>query len=149
VVPAIRSAVAADEAAWRTLWDGYLAFYRADITADVTARTWQRIMDPAAPMIARVAPAPDGRLLGFTIAVLHETTWAIHPDCYLEDLFVAAAGRGRGIGRALIDDLFALARARGWARLYWHTRRDNTVARRLYDTYGEADAYVRYRFWLR
>jgi len=48
------------------------------------------------------------------------------------------------LGRALIDDLVA----RGWARLYWHTRQSNDTARRLYDTYVDADAFVRYRLFL-
>lgn len=56
--------------------------------------------------------------------------------------------RGHGIGRALIDDLRTLARARGWKRLYWHTGRDNARARALYDSYTPEDGHVRYRMTL-
>jgi GNAT superfamily N-acetyltransferase len=49
------------------------------------------------------------------------------------------------VGRALIEDLMALARAKGWQRLYWHTDEDNVVARRLYDRFVESDGHVRYR----
>ena len=31
-----------------------------------------------------------------------------------------------GIGRALIDDLIAIARARGYGRIYWHTDETNS-----------------------
>ena len=69
-------------------------------------------------------------------------------DCYLEDLFVAEAARGHGLGRALIDDLVSLARSRGWSRVYWHTNEDNTRARALYDQYVASDGHIRYRMRL-
>jgi ribosomal protein S18 acetylase RimI-like enzyme len=56
--------------------------------------------------------------------------------------------RGRGIGRALIEDLLAQARAKGWSRIYWHTEASNAAARRLYETYTRADEFVRYRLFL-
>jgi hypothetical protein len=34
-----------------------------------------------------------------------------------------------------------------WSKLYWVTR-ENNPARKLYDKYGEADDYVRYRLSL-
>ncbi len=46
----IRTATAADEPAWRGLWDQYLAFYNVTLTAEVTARTWARIIDPASTL---------------------------------------------------------------------------------------------------
>jgi len=49
------------------------------------------------------------------------------------------------VGRALIDDLITLARNKGWSRLYWHTHAGNETARKLYDTYTQADDFVRYR----
>jgi ribosomal protein S18 acetylase RimI-like enzyme len=52
------------------------------------------------------------------------------------------------VGRALVQDLIDLGRARGWARLYWHTQANNERARRLYDKFVEADNFVRYRLTL-
>ena len=46
----------------------------------------------------------------------HEGTWIRGRDCYLEDLFVDADARGKGLGRALIDDLIATSKAKGWSR---------------------------------
>ncbi|MFP8516910.1 GNAT family N-acetyltransferase [Enterobacter hormaechei] len=68
-----------------------------------------------------------------------------HP--YLEDLFVDAAERGAGAGKALIDALIDEGKREGWSKLYWVTRMNNP-ARKLYDHYGEADDYVRYRISL-
>lgn len=138
----IRDITQGDEAAWRDLWAGYCAFYDTQVSPAVTARTFARMLDPAAPLFGRVAEL-DGRVVGFAICVLHDGTWVDAPICYLEDLFVAQDCRGQGIGRALIEDLIALGRAAGWSRLYWHTRTDNP-ARRLYDLFTPADDFVRY-----
>ena len=42
----IRPAQPKDEARWRTLWAGYLKFYRATVAEEVTASTWAAILDP-------------------------------------------------------------------------------------------------------
>jgi GNAT superfamily N-acetyltransferase len=143
----IRDATPADEAAFRALWQAYLAFYRVDLAPEVTAATWARLMDPASPVKARLAEG-NGQVLGFAIHMHHPSTWVATEDCYLEDLYVAEVARGQGLGRALIDDLIALARARGWARLYWHTNEGNARARALYDQYVASDGHIRYRLRL-
>ena len=143
----IRDAEPGDEAAWRSLWSQYLAFYDVTLTPEVTAATWARLMDPASPMKMRLAVV-DGVPVGFAIHLHHPSTWVAGEDCYLEDLFLAPAARGKGLGRALIDDLIALARARGWHRLYWHTDEGNATARKLYNSYVQTDGHVRYRLRL-
>ena len=140
----IRDAAPGDEADWRRLWAGYVAFYRVAVSPDVTTTTWGRIIDPATPLFMRVAVL-DGHVVGFAICLLHEATWVKEPVCYLEDLFLDEAVRGKGIGKALLDDLVENAKANGWARLYWHTDEGNQTARRLYDKYTEADGHVSYR----
>jgi GNAT superfamily N-acetyltransferase len=139
----VRAATAADESRWRDLWAGYNAFYQANVPEPITQSTWRRILDPSVPILGRVAEA-DGRVVGFSNSVLHESTWAAAPICYLEDLFVDSEVRGRGVGRLLLQDLVDLARQRGWPTLYWHTRGNNATARRLYDTFTAADDFVRY-----
>ena len=143
----IRACRAEDQAAWLRLWAQYLAYYKVDLAADVTAFTWTRLMDPASPMQARLAVVGDA-VVGFAIHHHHCSTWVIGDDCYLEDLFVAADTRGQGVGRALLDDLKALAQARGWRRLYWHTDAGNVTARRLYDSFTPSDGHIRYRLTL-
>ena len=143
----IRDVRTSDEAEWRRLWSGYLDFYRADIRPEVTANSWRRILDPASPVSMRVAER-DGKLVGFAIHLSHPSTWVMNEDCYLEDLYVDETSRGGGVGRALLDDLIALAEQKGWSRLYWHTNEDNARARRLYDSYVRTDGHVRYRMAL-
>ncbi|NHN87097.1 GNAT family N-acetyltransferase [Acetobacter conturbans] len=142
----VRDLCASDESAWRDLWAGYNRFYKASVPPEVTVRTWERLLDPATALFCRVAEL-DGRVIGFSNSVLHDGTWVIGKICYLEDLFVDSERRGNGVGRALIGDLVTLGRERGWARLYWHTARDNP-ARGLYDKFIGADDFVRYQMSL-
>lgn len=145
--PLIRDVAPADEAEWRRLWAGFLDYYAHPLAPEVTDFTWARLLDPACPLTARIAVV-DGRAMGFAIHQNHPSTWVMGNDCYLEDLFVAPEARGAGIGRALIEDLIALARARGWKRLYWNTDAENHAARALYDRFTRDDGHVRYRLTL-
>src|SRR6201986_385076 len=97
----VRAATSADEPRWRELWAGYNAFYEANVPEAITQATWRRTLAPAAPVVGRVAEA-YGRVVGFSNSVLHESTWAAAPICYLEDLFVDPALRGSGVGRLLL-----------------------------------------------
>ncbi len=143
----VRDLSPGDEVAWRRLWAAYIAFQEGSVSPEVTDHTWARLQSPERTLIGRVAEH-DGAVVGFSVSLLHEGTWATQPYCYLEDLFVDPALRGQGTGHALIQDLISMARAHGWSRLYWHTRADNGAARRLYDRFGVADDDVRYRIAL-
>lgn len=143
----IRDATAADEAAWRDLWASYLAFYGVDLAPEITDATWARARDPESRLGLRLAVA-GGQVIGFATHHWHLSTWALGPDGYLEDLYVAEAARGQGVGRALIEDLIALGRAAHWSRLYWMTDRANARARALYDSIARDDGHIRYRMKL-
>ncbi len=138
-----RDATPDDRTSWSRLWRGYNDFYGVAVPDEVTETVWARIVGLDEAVGAKIALL-DGRVAGFAVRVLHPFTWGIGPACLLEDLFVDPLCRGRGVARALIDTLLAECSARGWERLYWHTRQDNATARRLYDTYTQADGFVRY-----
>ncbi|MBM3553215.1 MAG: GNAT family N-acetyltransferase [Alphaproteobacteria bacterium] len=143
----VRDIREADAQDWRRLWAGYNDFYETSVPAEVTEHTLRRLLDPASAMIGRIAEM-DARVAGFSVSVLHESSWTTSPTCYLEDLFVDPTFRGGGVGRALIQDLINLGRTRGWSQLYWVTRANNERARRLYDKFVQADNFVRYRLTL-
>ena len=46
---AVRAAMAADQAAWATLWRGYLAFYKTELPASTYATTWRKTWFRAPP----------------------------------------------------------------------------------------------------
>ncbi len=141
----IRPLTAADRSDWDQLWQGYLRFYESDVPADVTALTWQRILDPEATIHAFCAATPDGKLLGIVHYLFHPVTWAAGPRCYLEDLFTAPDARGTGVARALIEAVYAAADQRGTDQVYWLTQEFNTTARRLYDQVAKATPFIKYR----
>ena len=141
----IRSSKPTDRAAWEPLWAGYLKFYNSELPRAVTDTTWSRFQDPAEPMQCLVAEDDDGGLIGFTNIVFHRGTWAVGDFCYLEDLFVAPNARNRGIARALIEAVYALADERGAERVYWLTHETNTTARKLYDQVAEHRGFIQYR----
>lgn len=143
----IRPAAEADKVQWQHLWQGFCDFYKAPVSQEQTALTWSRILDPTHPIGCFVAESSEqARLVGFSTYFSHPSTWNATDDLYLEDLYVDGSVRGGGIGEKLIFNLRAYGKAKGYARLYWHTNDDNHRARGLYDKLtGGTDGYVRYR----
>lgn len=140
----IRPLQAADRTAWDELWQGYLGFYRGELTAEVTDATFRRLAAGEDGMFGLVAEDGSGRVVGFSHAIVHPSTWAASGYCYLEDLFVSPAARGADAGRKLIEATDAAARERGCERLYWQTQQFNGAARSLYDTVGQLTSFVVY-----
>ena len=140
----VRSLVAADKEAWLPLWAGYLQFYKAAFASEATEAAFARLTGPDADMFGLVAEQ-DGRAAGIAHCIVHRSTWAIAPYVYLNDLFVAPDVRGGGVGRALIEAVYARADAMDAERVYWLTHETNTTARRLYDTLAVNDGFLEYR----
>jgi GNAT superfamily N-acetyltransferase len=77
----------------------------------------------------------DGQPAGFALFFPIYSTWrgrAIH----LEDLFVRPAFRGRGIGKALLTRVAALAHERGCRLMFWHVLDWNQPAINFYRSLG-------------
>ena len=140
----IRPITAADHAAWLPLWQGYQRFYNADIASEVSALTWQRFLDSAEPMFAALA-WQDGVAVGLVHWIFHRSCWTVSDYCYLQDLYVAETVRGGGVGRALIEQVYAAAQAYGANRVHWLTQEDNTQARQLYDRIASRSGFIQYR----
>jgi GNAT superfamily N-acetyltransferase len=61
----------------------------------------------------------EGEGVGFALYFNSYSTWAGSPGIYLEDLFVRPEFRGKGIGKALLTKVAAIAVAEGCARFEW------------------------------
>ena len=133
----IRLVRPADFDAWKPLWDGYNSFYgrhgETALREEITRTTWSRFFESGEPVHALVAEGEGASLLGLAHYLFHRSTILVGPACYLQDLFTVEAARGQGVGRALIEAVYARAMEAGCDRVYWHTRETNTTAMRLYD----------------
>ena len=141
----VRPLEARDHAEWLGLFHDYVAFYRAVVPPEVVDLTWSRLMGGSEEMLGLCAEDPEAGLVGIALVVFHRSTWSTTWYCYLEDLYVAPAARGRGVGRALIEAVYAAADERGASRTYWVTEEGNSEARRLYDRVALRAPYVQYR----
>jgi GNAT superfamily N-acetyltransferase len=145
----VRPAQPGDYAAWRALWDGYNAFYgrfgAIALPEHITQTTWQRFHDAGEPMLCLVAQdEASGALVGLAHCVFHRSTTRIHPVCYLSDLFTHEAARGQGVGRALIEGVYAAARAAQAQRVCWQTQATNAAGRQLYDKLAKHQGFIVY-----
>ena len=138
-------AVGADErAAWEPLWQGYLTFYKTTLPREATDTAWARFHDPAEPMHLLGAYV-ESKLTGIVQYLFHRSSWTPGNYCYLQDLFVADSARGLGLGRALIEAVYADAKAKGASRVHWLTKTDNAQARILYDQVADDSGFMQYR----
>jgi GNAT superfamily N-acetyltransferase len=88
-----------------------------------------------APAFSCLIAEEDGAGCGFALYFPIYSTWAGR-SLYLEDLFVRPGFRGRGIGKALLIRVAAIAAESGCARLDWSVLRWNEPAIGFYETLG-------------
>ncbi|WP_339538454.1 GNAT family N-acetyltransferase [Pseudomonas sp. RA_15y_Pfl2_54] len=140
----IRPVTANDHAAWLPLWQAYLRFYNTELLEAVTHSTWQRLLDPSEPTHAALAWA-DGKAVGMVHYIYHRSNWSIENACYLQDLLVAPETRGTGVGRLLIEHVYATAKADGCAKVHWLTHETNATAIQLYERIAERPGFIQFR----
>jgi len=78
----------------------------------------------------------DGKIAGFALYFYNYSTWRGHAGIYLEDLFVRPAQRGKGIGKALLSSVAAVAVNEGCPRLEWAVLDWNKPAIDFYESVG-------------
>lgn len=87
------------------------------------------------PLFECLIADDDGETAGFALYFPIYSTWR-GPSLHLEDLFVQPAHRGRGIGKALLERVAAIAIERGCSRLQWDVLDWNTPAIDFYRSTG-------------
>ncbi|MNO66301.1 putative acetyltransferase [compost metagenome] len=140
----LRPVSASDHSTWLALWQAYLHFYETELDDAVTASTWQRLLDPAEPTHSALAWV-DGKAVGMVNWIYHRSNWSIEHSCYLQDLFVDSEQRGLGIGRQLIEHVYATAKADGCIKVHWLTHETNATAISLYQQVAEQSGFIQFR----
>lgn len=87
----------------------------------------------------------DGRPVGLAHYLFHRSCWHENSICYVQDLFADPDVRGQGIGRALIEAVYAKANAQKADEVYWMTHDFNANARKLYDRIAEKTPFIIYQ----
>ncbi len=140
----VRSLARADEPQWRRLWSAYLAFYETEVDEEVYLTTFSRLLSDEDPQFGLIAEA-GGQPVGLVHFIFHRHNWKIEDVCYLQDLYADPDVRGTGVGRALIEAVYAAADANGTPTVYWLTQHFNTQARKLYDRIGQLTPFIKYQ----
>lgn len=84
---------------------------------------------------------------GFALFFPNYSTFLAKPGIFLEDLYVRPEWRGKGIGKALLSRIGAIARERGCGRLEWEVLDWNAPSIGFYKSLGAVamDEWTRYR----
>ena len=144
----VRQAVLADLDLLAPMLDQYRQFYQrpSDLAA---ARTF--LLDRFNHGESVLFIAQDGEsVLGFTQMYPSFSSVSLKRAFVFNDLFVAEAGRRRGVGKALIEAAAAYAKAVDAKFLTLSTARTNDSAQALYESTGwkREDSFVAYNLVL-
>jgi len=114
----IRPLVAEDRADLGQMWRDYLSFYDTDVAPEIYETTFARLINPANQVQNALVAERDGAAVGIVHYIYHAHNWRAEDVCYLQDLYAKEAVRGQGIGRALIEAVYAAADANGTPSVY-------------------------------
>lgn len=140
----IRPVAATDRAEWQRLWTAYLQFYDTTVAPEIYDTSFARLIGNDPRDFHGLLAESDGKPCGLVHYLFHRHMWKILDVCYLQDLYADPEVRGTGVGRRLIEAVYAAADAAGAPSVYWLTQHFNTQARTLYDRVGVLSPFIRY-----
>ena len=88
------------------------------------------------PQAETILAFEDETPVGFALFFSNYSTFLGRSGIHLEDLFVLESFRGRGYGKALLDNMQIIAKDRGAGRLEWNVLDWNTPAIEFYESMG-------------
>lgn len=88
------------------------------------------------PATRALVAAVGGRPVGFATYHAIFSTFLMQPGLWLDDLYIDAAQRGKGIGRAMMAQLAAIGKEEGCARVDWTVDVENEGGQRFYADIG-------------
>ena len=111
-------------------------FERLTHLLEVTPQTLAPHLFGDKPVAEATVAEADGDVVAFALCFTNFSTFLGRPGLYLEDLYVKPEHRGRGLGRALLEHLGALAVERDYGRFEWSVLDWNEHAIRFYKGMG-------------
>ena len=140
----VRDLTANDRKDWQTLWRAYLEFYETRLSPEMYDRAFERLLSGKQGEMHCSLALMDNEPVGLVHTLNHRHGWFENKVVYLQDLFVSESARKKGVGRALIEDVYRRADLAGTPKVYWLTARHNGDARRLYDKIGTRTDFMKY-----
>jgi GNAT superfamily N-acetyltransferase len=134
----IRRARPEDTADITDMIHGLAEFERAPEQCTVTESQVLTALFADSPTVFGHVAEVDGEIAAMALWFLSFSTWDGVAGIYLEDLFVRARFRRRGLARALLAALAAECVENGYTRLSWAVLNWNSDAIALYDGLGAA-----------
>ncbi len=125
-----------DRAGWQLLWRGYQNHIRTKLPDTAVEKTWNKLMDSTSGLVGIIATIDTYRMAGIAHFSFSTSSWSGGPLCHLQDLFVNEELRGRGVGHALMDGVFAEADKNKSSQVFWHLDRSDFRAKLLFDDYN-------------
>jgi ribosomal protein S18 acetylase RimI-like enzyme len=119
----------------RLLYDFNREFNEPTPEPSALAERLRQLIDGGDTLVLLAGDGPDG----LAVLRLRAAIWSSGLECYLAELYVAPASRGRGLGRALMEAALREARARGADTMDIGVDEPDLVARRLYESLGFAN----------
>ncbi|WP_108880864.1 GNAT family N-acetyltransferase [Anderseniella sp. Alg231-50] len=123
--------------------DHLVAAFHQHEGVDVAARARRASIDSLLAMPAQgrilLVQTPDTVTVGYAVLAFGFSLEFGGRDAFLDELFIAEAFRGQGIGRAALAAVCAWARHEGLCALHLEVERDNTAAKTLYTETGFED----------
>ena len=132
----LRPAARADLPAIVTLIRELAAFEKLGHLCVVQPETLEPHLFGPRPAAEAVVAEVGAEVVAFALFFTNFSTFLGRPGLYLEDLYVQPAHRGRGLGKALLTHLGALAVERGCGRFEWSVLDWNVNAIALYEKMG-------------
>jgi GNAT superfamily N-acetyltransferase len=132
----IRPAKAADAALILELIHALAAYERDPDAVVATEEDILRDGFGERPLFSCLIAEWDGIGVGFAFYFFNYSTWRGRPGIHLEDLFVQSEFRGKGIGKALLIKVAAVAVENQCARFQWDVLDWNQPAIDFYHSLG-------------
>lgn len=124
-----------DRDIWETMWQDSVSEH-GQVERQAVEQTWTFLMERIPLGVNGLCARMDGQMVGFLHYVLHPVAGAVHPVCYMQDVYVAPEHRRKGVASHLIAALSHFCDQQGWERIYWLVDARNEGAQKLYQNIG-------------
>jgi GNAT superfamily N-acetyltransferase len=133
-----------DHSDWLRLFQEWHHYQSGTVTTEEKARAWQMLCDPGSSLFGLIGRTDDGTAVGLAHASRTPHPWSGGPILFLNDLFITASMRGRGLGAEMLKAVYELADEVGASQVFWLVDERDEPLQRFYERYAVRTRYVRF-----